>query len=264
MDPDATVLVASTGPDAWDAAVAFGSAIMGAIVGAVPAFILARRSSKEVLERDRTARLEQEKAVGMRAHIKLGTIVNSILTLQRQLLAAVGDAPAEGVELWQCVLPVVGFAGEERITFDAEEAALFLAAGRGEFAEALLLLARRHAVQAEVMKEYNFRRTQLRKDMPPPRHVEGSVGSTYLNQEEMMRVRPQMVELNSLLEQLLGHLEEDVVLALALARDFGPILRPYFKDDSYPAFVVPDDPAEALAVRRYGDTARSAAKEPGA
>ncbi|MEA3037115.1 MAG: hypothetical protein QOH04_2892 [Sphingomonadales bacterium] len=248
-----TVSAASNGPDIWDAAVALGSAVVGAVVGAVPAFVLAKRSSREVLARDRTARLEAQKAGGMRVHIKLGTIVNSMLTLKRQLREATSNPPMEGAELWQCVEPVVGFAGEEHITFDAEEAAVFLAAGKGDYVEALLLLARRHSVEAEVMKEYGVRREQLRRDMPPPAVVEGTKGSTYLNREEFMRVRPQMVGLNTLLTQLLEHLDEDVALGLALARDFGPILRDYFKDPTYPQFVIPEDVNDVMAVRRYGE-----------
>jgi hypothetical protein len=250
-----TVTLVSNGPDIWDASVALGSALLGAIVGAVPAFILARRASKEVLERDRTARRETEKAVGMRAHIKLGTIVNSMLTIRRQLRFAISSPPIEGAELWQCVEPVIGFAGEERTTFEAEEASLFLAAGKRDYAEALLLLGRRHAVQAEVLKEYGARREQLRRDMPPPVAIEGRQGHTILSHEELMRVRPQMVSLNTLLEQLLEHMEADIALALALANDFGPILRGYFSDPNYPAFVVPEDPDAALVVRRYGDKA---------
>lgn len=243
------------GPDIWEAAVAAGSAMLGAGAGAIPAFMLARRASQEVLERDRITRRETERSIGMRAHVKLGTIVNSMLTVQRQLRQAIADAPVEGAELWQCVEPVVGFAGEDRITFDAEELALFLAAGKGDFAEALLLLARRHAVQAEVLKEYGVRREQLRRDMPAPAAVQGTRGSTFLTHEELMQVRPQMVGLNTLLSQLLEHLAEDVGLALALADDFGPILRTYFDDPKYPSFVVPDDINEVTAVRRYGEKA---------
>ncbi len=91
--------------------------------------------------------------------------------------------------------------------------------------------------------------------MPPPASVQGRTGSTVLTREELMRVRPQMVALNSLLSQLMGHLEEDVALAVALAKDFGPILRNYFDDPKYPAFVVPEDMSELMAVRRYGEAA---------
>jgi hypothetical protein len=245
-----TFETAQSGPDIWDAVVALGSAIVGAAAGAIPAFILAKRGSKEVLERDRTARLEAAKTVGMRVHVKLGTIVNSILTLQKQLNAAIANPPQPGAEYWQMVEPVVGFAGEEGITFEAEEVAIFIAAGKLDYAEALLLLARRHAVHAEVMREYAARRDQLRKDMPTPAAVDGRTGTTALTREDFLRLRPQMVSLNSLIEQLLGHLDEDSVLAINLAQDFGTILRAHFKDPRYPAFVIPDDPATA-PVRRY-------------
>ncbi len=238
-------------PDWFSAAVALGSAVIGTGLGAVPAFMLARRASKEVLTRDRVSRTEQERAVGLRVQIKLGIIVNSLLTVRRQLAEAIADPPGDGVELWQCVQPIIGFAGEERVMFEAEEAALFLAAGAGEYAEAMQLLARRHAVQAEVLKEFGARKAELRAMMPAPALINGTTASFHLEAADYMRVRPVMIDLNSMLEQLVAHLEEDVELALALARDYGLILRAHFKDPEYPAFQVPDEESSLMAVRPY-------------
>jgi hypothetical protein len=256
------VTVADAGPDIWDAGVAFGSAIFGAIAGAIPAYLLARRGSKEVLDRDRQARREAERALGLAVHVKLGAIVNSLLVVQRHIQEALANPPGPGAELWQTVQPIVGFDGEERLTFEASEMAVFLSAERGDFAEALLLLARRHAVLGETLRVHSAKRQKLRDDMPPPVSLEGTRGSTVLTAEEMRRVRPQMVELSDLLDQMIEGLTADVDLALELARDFGPILRGYFEDPAFPAFVVPDDRAELLAVRRYGQPKAATARAP--
>jgi hypothetical protein len=250
--PDAVTLL---NPDWFNAGVTLAAALLGAAAGAVPAFILANRSSREVLERDREARREAEKAAAMRVHVKLGAIVNSIITLRRQLDSAIKNPPIAGAELWQAVEPVIGFGGDERIQFAADEAAVFVSAAKFDYAEALLLLARRHAVHAEVLQEYAAGRERLRQAMPPPDEVVDGRGSTPLTAVQYMRVRPMMVSLNSLIEQLLTHLAEDMDLALALARDFGSILRPYFKDDRFPAFTIPDDPTALVAVRRYAPLA---------
>lgn len=187
----------------------------------------------------------------MRVNVKLGTIVNSILAIKRQLDEALTNPPHEGAELWQTILPIVGFSGEERIRFDADEVAIFIAAGANDYAEALLLLAQRHAVHATILGEYTERRERLREAMPPPTAVVGTTGQTHLSREEMMRVRPMMVAMNTLLEQLIAFVRDDAGLAVALARDYGKILRPYFGDPKFPAFVVPEGDAELMAARSY-------------
>ncbi len=65
---------------------------------------------------------------------------------------------------------------------------------------------------------------------------EGSVGESYLSNEEQRRLLPRMMELNSLIKGLRQHLAEDSEMALKLAREFGPILRRHFNDPKFPGF----------------------------
>lgn len=237
---------ADQGPNWWDGGIALASAVLGALVGAIPAFLLAKRSSNEVLARDREARREQQKAAGLRAHVKLGRILNSMLVVQAHLRKNLEDPPAIGAEYWQSVQPLIGSETDAGIEFDADEAALFLAAGRGDYAETLLLLARRHAVQVVVLRVYAERKAQLRRDMPPPESVGTDYrGSTHMDRATSLKLRPQMVELNSMIADLIAHLQSDIATAMRAAKEFGPLLRTHFKDPAYPAFAITPEAEEA-------------------
>lgn len=235
------VTSADAGPDLWDGGVALVSAIVGAIAGAVPAFMLAKRSSKEILRRDQQARREQHRMLALRTHVKLGIILNSIAVVKRQIDAAFADPPAIGAEPWQTVEPVVGAGREYEIDFDIDEMAVMLSIKRGDLADQLSLLARRHTVHGETLKEYAVRRERLRESMPAPSAVNGHTGTTELTRQQMLTVRPQMVALNSLITQLRTFLAADLLLAIALADELPAVIRSELGVADFPGFTIPDE-----------------------
>jgi hypothetical protein len=223
-----------------DAALTFGSTILGAIIAAVFSWLLARRTSKETLTRDREQRREGKLGLSLQAFVKLKTMIDNIGTLKNMLEGALSNAPSPHSRPWMCVEPIIGSGGEHKVEFTASELALFMEAQRADLAEQMQLLARRNSTAGIVIETYNSRRDALKAKMPPPQIIEGSRGTTALTEDQMRVLLPEMVALDSLIEQLVPMLREDLQLGLDIAAEFGPALQQHFSDKRFPAFLIPN------------------------
>ena len=216
---------------------------IGALAGGIPAYFLALRSSKEVLERDQHARVQQERADAFRAHVRVGELVNGILSLQMQIeemVQASAGMPHGEVFLWVGVRPIAGLADEGLIAVQASEAALFVAAGAEDYVNDLLLLPKRYKAVVSALLEYRRLRDGLTREMPVSA-FEGDIGSTYLTKDQLDALMPRMIELNSIIAKVRSHLAKDRETALRLARDFAPIMKRYFKVEKFPGFTLEQD-----------------------
>jgi hypothetical protein len=213
--------------------------VIGALAGGIPTYFIARLGSREVLARDQEARIEQEKTTAFRAHVRIAELVNGILSLDRQLesmLADAGDNPQMKEHPWLVVRPFAGLSEERVPAVDASEAAIFVAAGAIDYVNDLLLLPNRYLALVGALKEYARKRELLALEMPPPDAFEGELASSFLSPEKVKQLMPRMIELNSLIAQIRAFLSDDKKMALRLAREFGPILKKYFKVESFPGF----------------------------
>lgn len=223
-----------------EAALTFGSTILGAIIAGVISWLLARRTSKETLQRDAEQRREEKLGLALQAHVKLKTIIDNLGTLLRMIERALADPPTSNSRPWMCVEPIIGHGDEHLVQFTAAELALFLEAQRADISEKLQLLARRNSTAGVVIETYNARRMELKSKMPPPETIEGNRGSTPLTRDQYLALAPDMVALDSLIEQLVPALREDLMLGLQIAEAFGPTLQAHFGDKRFPGFLVPN------------------------
>jgi len=224
-----------------DAIITISSTVLGAIIAALFSWLLARRASTETLERDRQQRREQKLAITLQAFVKLKTIIDHLGTLKRMIDRALSRPHAHDAQLWMLVEPIIGHPSDHQVEFTAAELALFMEAQRADLAEDMQMLARKNSTTGAVISTYNQLRAELKEKMPPPIIVQGALGTTALTPEQMRALLPHMVALNSLIEQLVVALREDVALGLKVAKEFGPALKAHFGGSDIPAFVVPDD-----------------------
>jgi hypothetical protein len=228
-----------------DAALTFGSTILGAVIAGVISWLLARRTSKETLQRDREQRRDEKLGLALQAHVKLKTIIDNLGTLLRMIERALANPPAPGSRPWMCVEPIIGHRGEHAVEFTAAELALFLEAQRGDLANDMQLLVRRNATAGVVLETYNARRADLKSKMPPPQMIQGTHGTTALTKDQAQTLAPDMVALDSLIDQLVPALREDLALGLTIAEEFGPVLKKHFGDKRFPGFLIPQqDPQQ--------------------
>jgi hypothetical protein len=244
-------LAATPSDNWWDLVPALGGAIIGALAGGIPAWLIARRQSAETLRRDQEQRTEEQKAAAFRSSVKIVEIVNSTISLWAHVYGCIKllDRPdLKEMEPWQALMPQVGFSDESSIRFDADEMAVFAAANEADFVNDALLLARRHSSSHATFQEYMRQRAAFMAVAPKPeKFEEGGLGTAYLTTEQVLEMKPFTIPLNDLAMGLLEGLERDVKLAKSVALAYGPIVQRHFSNPSLKGLSFPSD--EELAQR---------------
>ena len=112
-----------------------GGAVIGAVVGAVASYWvssrLAKSAAKEVLARDKAARLDHDKRAAHQVFVKLHAIANSLGSYQKQILEMVARADSDGnghMPLYQRLSSFVGIEREPTIEFVADELVIYITA----------------------------------------------------------------------------------------------------------------------------------------
>jgi hypothetical protein len=224
-----------------DATATIVSTVMGALIASIVSLVLARRTSRETLERDRLQRLDQSKSIAFRAMVNLKSIVDNLGTLRGMLQSALNRRPTDDTPLWTVVEPIVGHEDDYSVRFSSEEIALFIEAGRSDIAANLQLLAKKNATLGAAIETMNHRRQSLRDKMPTPALVESLSATTRLTREQYLELAPDMQALDQLIRDIVRFLDEDFQLALETSKDFGPALRSHFKDENFPALILPSE-----------------------
>ncbi|MXP09629.1 hypothetical protein [Pseudoblastomonas halimionae] len=144
------------------------SGIGGAIVGAATSYFassrLAKRASNEVLERDKAARMDQDKRAAHQVFVKLHAIANSLGSFQKQTSEMVKKADRDGnahMPIYQRLSPFAGIEREPSIEFSAEELAIYIGAKRADYADDLMLLSRRYAACLASLETFAKLKTEL-------------------------------------------------------------------------------------------------------
>lgn len=200
-----------------------------AVVVALAGFKLADR------QRNKDLAVARRKAADQ-TFVKLLTVVNSIHTIHRHLNTQANSdrlQGPDGPETWRMIQPMIGFSDEATIQFGADEAGLFIEAKQSEFLMDLMLLGRRHAALISALQEYALRRDALTKLSPAPTSFKGLVGSVHLTPDEYARIRPYTIQVESLIQTIIGFCDSDLKLALSLTDRFGAVMEKVLGDKSY-------------------------------
>ena len=107
------IQIGAAGADSklWELVPAALGEIFGAAAGAIPAFLLARRSSRDVERRDAVDRERKARTSARTAMIKLQRISNDLFTLHKSVEECVAEAEAAGLAaapLWMKIKPLGG------------------------------------------------------------------------------------------------------------------------------------------------------------
>ena len=228
----------------WDLVPAIIGGVIGALAGGIPAWLLAKRQSDETLRRDQEQRRETEKSLAFRVSVKLLTIINNTISLRNHVQRCVALIAQPGnahMELWQVIVPMVGFTDEGTERFDAEEMAVFAAADEHEFMMDAILVAQRHASSLASFLAYCQQRQALLAIAPRPQNFVGQMGTAMLTQEQVDDLKSYTLPLNSIAAGLVTGLEEDMRIARSVATNFGPITKKYFNVSKFVSLSFPSD-----------------------
>ena len=228
----------------WATFPAIIGGVIGALAGGLPAWFIAKRQSDEALKRERDKQYAHERTLSFKVHVKLTTIGNNVihdwLHIRKQMKVLEEPTTAH-MDPWQALQPIIGRTRDDNMQFDAEELAIFMAAGHHDFVSDLILLAQRSSVANSVMQDYNLKREELKAISPLPEEYEGSLGKSSISVAELLKLMPYIVPLNSLATQMSEAAEANLRLSQKIASAIGPIVKDYFKDPKAGGMSFPTD-----------------------
>jgi phosphate/sulfate permease len=207
----------------WDSASNVVGVLVGALIGAVISYLIARQSSKEVLNRDKLTRVEQKKTAIFMMSVELVGIMDVLGDLRRDLseqLAKREEPEWRDAELWQLTRPSVGHTQFDVPKFNEAALAILFEDGELELMQKMILLRRRCLSVHTSFSEFCKRREALNEHIPPPVAWDGIVGRSEVTREQMLSLSRFTMPLNELISSISEHLESDWSLAMEVAEKF--------------------------------------------
>lgn len=249
--------------DWWSLASAIIGGVIGSFAGGIPAWLLARRASREASKNERERQAELDQTAWFRIFVKLSTIANGLLStliqidemLTTSLVDEHDEAPTQ-----RRVLAFAGLNSRDAVTFHADELQVLMKADEADYLSDLELLAQRHLAILLALEEYGRRKAKLHDFLTS---VEGtSFGpkdtmSTHLIGANAIRARAEARALESIIAPAVEFLRRDSKFAIKLGEQFGPKMKKFFPTKKVPSFQfdrlqelspgmmpLPEDPAD--------------------
>ena len=190
----------------------FWSAIVGAIVGAVVGGSIAYMVQVRVLREAREQRNEDHKrlqqALGHAMLFKMVRIHANFYHIHRHFEDCFAEATRRGImgEPWQFVRPIAN--PSEPIHFSSDEMGMLLALKNDDIFNLVLSMDVIHNSLSQTVKVLNTERIALTERLKTD-EAEGAVLTSMLNQDQVLALRPRMIDVNSLIEQIRADAKRD-------------------------------------------------------
>ncbi|MBX3512814.1 MAG: hypothetical protein KF750_04450 [Xanthobacteraceae bacterium] len=190
----------------------FWSAIAGAIVGgmiALVAQLIAIRATRKQITADK---LDIQKTLCASIIFKLIRIHTNILGVYSHIEGCLSGAKQRGLvgDPWQFVTPLINPPGH--VHFNSDEMAMLLGLKDFEVFNAVLSLDVVHNSHIDSLRVLSSERRAL-TDRLEAEEANGVMLSGTMSHEQMMRLKPKMIEVNTLVEQMKERTKKDSSLA---------------------------------------------------
>ncbi|WP_417836016.1 hypothetical protein [Thalassospira tepidiphila] len=203
----------------WDLIPAATGAILGAAAAAIPSYMISNKASKEILERDKAARLDDRKMSAHSAMMRLFSITNGLISLEAYLSTCMQKVPngVDEPDLWRFIPPQTGFV-EEELLFSPNELAIFIEGQNAHFSNELWEISHRYIALEGSFKKY----CELREKFGAlvPANGEGEFLTSELNKTELSKMRPLMASMDSLIKSIVATVGPDCQQAKSLCKVF--------------------------------------------
>lgn len=229
------------------------SAAVGAVVGAaasyLPARMLAKRASDEVLKRDKAARRDQDLRAAHQVFVKLSILANSVCGYHKQVEDMIAKADRDGnshMPIWQRLSTFAGIEREQSVEFTADELSIYIAAKRPDYVDDLLLLARRYAANLSNLSAFAKLKSDLHYEtigLGETTRAETGVSTTRMHvpREIANSIRVRSEELEMFASQMRSMLAEDNHFARDVADRFREVTEVHLGQGSVPSFTPKED-----------------------
>jgi hypothetical protein len=176
----------------------FWAAIAGAVVGGVISLCIQMVALNAAKNERREERQESRAALGRSLMYKLMRIASDLHNLHQHVEESYAAVPSEAHnDPFTFILPLANHP--EYVHFSEQEVSLVMSFKDDDLLDELMSLDVVHNGLIDVFKTYQVMRNELLEKMPA--QMKGNIGTTKLNESEMLFVRPRMVAINMLLEQ---------------------------------------------------------------
>jgi hypothetical protein len=176
----------------------FWAAVAGAVVGGVIAFIIQLIILREAAKQRAKENDERRQALGHALLFKMIKIHSNLYGFDQHLEERFAEAEKDGFEgePWQIYLPLANTPAPVR--FSTDEMAMLLSLKDDDLFNDIVSLDEVHNGTIDIFRTLNARRQALTEELPAK--MEGAKGETILTAEQLLFLRPKMVEINLLVE----------------------------------------------------------------
>ena len=186
----------------------FWSAIVGAIVGAVVGGLIAYMVQVKALHEGRKQRDEDHKrlwqALGNALLFKMMRLHSNFHGIQEHFEESFASAAQrkDRMEPWQFVLPLAN--PPDSVNFSSEEMGMLLSLKNDDVFNLVLSMDVIHNSLIDAVKVLNTERRALTERITAE-EADGAVLSSNLDRDQMMALRPRMIEVNGLIDSIRDH-----------------------------------------------------------
>ena len=184
----------------------FWSVIVGACVGGFIAYLIQITALRESRNQRAEELLRLHKVLGNSLIVKMIKIYSNFQTLYNHLeecFAAVDHAGSYG-EPWTFTRPLATLPSP--VVFSSAELSMLIAMNSDEVFNSILPLDTIHNTLWDTVRKQQTERKLLLEQLPADNFV-GNVGQATLGNELELKLRPQMIAVNTMIEQLFSHVK---------------------------------------------------------
>lgn len=179
---------------------------------------------------------DRERDAGHMIGVKLAQALNKTDDIRRHLWAPYSGPPIGGDdanELWRRIQPLTGLQDDPSFSLSEAEINLLIRMDAHKFMMDMMLVIARYQSINTSMKEYALRYNAIMELTPVADEMNEGVAVHRMSREQYMRIRPYANALEGLLQGLRAQSVENVSNARAIAVQFQPIMKAYFKTDKF-------------------------------
>ncbi|MEW4459242.1 hypothetical protein AB1K42_14205 [Roseibium algicola] len=215
-----------------------GGAIIGACVGGLISWLIARQAAELTLKRDEEARIKEQKGHALSLMIKASLVLADVVAISKLIDQSLSTANENGLTdqpLWRRIVPTISH--KQIFEIEAVELAPLMEAKANEVVYAATELFMQHATLVTALEKYAVLRGEMKRLIP--RHVgtKDTVVMSALSEQEAAALAPYELELESLITEVRSIIPDLRQKAEMVTFGIGPAIRLHYKADDFPMLV---------------------------
>jgi len=214
--------------------------VLGAVIAAIVAFVLARQSNTAIEKRDAHQRKQSQKSALLRLQTRASILASDVASTMKVIDIMLAEANAAGRTGWPKHARITSIIGSfETIEFPIEELEPLVEAKEFDLIQGLVEISMRHKEFSTAISTYSQLRLDLKNKVTISRS-DGNVLSAELSQTQLQQLQPYLIELETLIDQAISMGRGIEKRANSLVQGIGPAARKFLADNTFPKITIHD------------------------